>query len=61
MEIWYFLSANTLLPHILPRLLVMGMPTAFLFIPFGVCTIGRGRVEASPFGAGDMSPAEWCW
>ena len=32
-ETWYFLSSITVGPQLLPRLFVMGIPTAFLFVP----------------------------
>jgi hypothetical protein len=46
METWYFLSSITVGPHLLPRLFLMGIPTAFVFIPLAVWILGKGRVTA---------------
>jgi len=35
-ETWYFLSRSTVGPELLPRLFLMGMPTAFILIPLAV-------------------------
>ena len=52
-ETWYFLSSITVSPQLLPRLFLMGVPTAFLFIPLAVWVLGKGRATAdaspSPF------------
>ena len=42
-ETWYFLSSITVSPQLLPRLFLMGVPIAFLFIPLAVLLLGKGR------------------
>ena len=62
-ETWYFLSSITVGPRLLPRLFLMGMPTAFLFIPLAVWLLGSGRAtpEAVPNDALVMPVREWIW
>ncbi|HYT67609.1 MAG TPA: hypothetical protein VEL51_14365 [Vicinamibacterales bacterium] len=62
-ETWYFLSSITVGPQLLPRLFVMGIPTAFLFIPLAVWVLGkrRARADASPNPALVMPIQEWIW
>jgi hypothetical protein len=40
-ETWYFLSSTTVSPGLLVRLFVMGIPTAFLFVPLAVWILGK--------------------
>ena len=63
METWYFLSSITVSPQLLPRLFLMGVPTAFLFIPLAVWVLGKGRasVDASPHPALVMPVRQWIW
>jgi len=63
METWYFLSSITVSPQLLPRLFLMGVPTAFLFIPVVVWVLGKGRatVDASPHPALVMPVRQWIW
>jgi hypothetical protein len=42
-ETWYFLSDITVGEQLLPRLFVMGIPVAFVFIPLAVWIMGKGR------------------
>lgn len=60
-ETWYFLSSITVGPELLPRLFLMGIPTAFLFIPLAVWVLGKGRAmaEASPDRALVMPIQQW--
>ena len=62
-ETWYFLSSITVGPQLLPRLFLMGIPTAFLFIPLAVWVLGRGRAtaETSPNPALVMPIQQWIW
>jgi hypothetical protein len=62
-ETWYFLSSITVGPKLLPRLFLMGLPTAFLFVPLAVWVLGRGRAiaEASPSPALAMPIQQWIW
>ncbi|MFQ5812324.1 MAG: hypothetical protein ACE5I2_03915 [Anaerolineae bacterium] len=74
METWYFLSSLTVSPQLLPRLFLMGIPTAFLFIPLAVWVLGKGRASVStsrpPFippkvggerGGAVMPVQQWIW
>ena len=62
-ETWYFLSSITVGPQLLPRLFLMGIPTAFLFIPLAVWVLGKGRATAdtSPNPALVMPVQQWIW
>jgi len=62
-ETWYFLSSITVGPQLLPRLFLMGIPTAFLFIPLAVWVLGKGRAiaETSPNPALVMPIQQWIW
>ena len=62
-ETWYFLSSITVGPQLLPRLFLMGIPTAFLFIPLAVWVLGKGRAiaETLPNPALVMPIQQWIW
>ncbi|MBW7884293.1 MAG: hypothetical protein H3C34_16955 [Caldilineaceae bacterium] len=62
-ETWYFLSSITVGPQLLPRLFLMGMPTAFLFVPLAVWVLGKGRAPADtgPNPALVMPVQQWIW
>jgi len=62
-ETWYFLSSLTVGPELLPRLFLMGMPTAFLFVPLAVWILGKRRAiaETSPNPALVMPMQQWLW
>jgi hypothetical protein len=62
-ETWYFLSSITVSPQLLPRLFLMGIPTAFLFIPLAVWVLGKGRAiaEAPSDPALVMPIQQWIW
>ena len=62
-ETWYFLSSVTVGAQLLPRLFLMGIPTAFLFIPLAVWILGKGRAtaETSPNLALVMPAKQWIW
>jgi hypothetical protein len=62
-ETWYFLSSITVGPRLLPRLFLMGIPTAFLFIPLAVRVLGKGHptAETSPNPALVMPVGQWVW
>lgn len=42
-EVWYFMSNITFDPKLLPRLFIMGLPIAFVYIPLAVLILGKGR------------------
>lgn len=62
-ETGYFLTSLTVGPQLLPRLFVMGMPTAFLFIPLAVWVLGKGKAAAAtlPRPALSMPARQWLW
>jgi len=62
-ETWYFLSSITVDRRLLPRLFLMGLPTAFLFVPLAVWILGKWRVpaEASTDSALAMPIQQWIW
>jgi hypothetical protein len=62
-ETWYFLSSVTVGAQLLPRLFLMGIPTAFLFIPLAVWILGKGRAtaETSANLALVMPAKQWIW
>ncbi len=62
-ETWYFLSSITVSPQLLPRLFLMGVPKAFLFIPLAVWVLGKGRAPAdtSPNLKLVMPAQQWIW
>ncbi|MEJ5342188.1 MAG: hypothetical protein WHT09_11520 [Thermogutta sp.] len=45
METWYFLTERTVPPSLLPRLFLMGIPPAFVFVPCSVWVLGKGSRE----------------
>jgi hypothetical protein len=62
-ETWFFLTDLTVSRQLLPRLFVMGLPTAFLFIPIAVWVLGKARAapEASPNPPPSMPVGQWIW
>jgi hypothetical protein len=62
-ETWYFLTSITVGEQLLPRLFLMGVPTAFLFIPLAVWILGKGRAveDTSPNAALVMPAGQWVW
>jgi hypothetical protein len=42
-ETWYFLSNITVGVELLPRLFLMGIPIAFIFVPLAVFILGKGK------------------
>lgn len=62
-ETWYFLSSLTVDESVLPRLFVMGVPTALVFVPLSVRILGkwqRGDESAASHGPA-LSAIEWTW
>jgi hypothetical protein len=62
-ETWFFLSSISVDRAVLPRLFLMGVPTAFLFVPLAVWILGRGRApRAWPSQPALRMPGgEWIW
>jgi hypothetical protein len=62
-ETWYFLTDLTVGPDVLPRLFLMGLPPAFVYIPIAVWVLGKGRAQtdAAPNPALTMPASQWIW
>ena len=60
-ETWYFLSSITVDRRLLPRLFLMGIPTAFVFVPLAVWILGKTTAQASRDSALAMPAREWSW
>jgi len=62
-ETWYFLSANTVDAKLLPRLFIMGLPVAFVFVPAAVWILGKGRANTGTLSTWHLNmPAKtWLW
>lgn len=62
-ETWYFLTDLTVGPEVLPRLFLMGLPPACVFIPLAVWVLGKGRAAADtgPNPALVMAAGQWAW
>ena len=60
-ETWYFLSTISVDRRLLPWLFVMGIPTAFLFVPLAVRLLGKWRAgrDASPDRALGLPAGQW--
>lgn len=62
-ETWFFLSSISVDRAVLPLLFLMGVPTAFLFVPLAVWILGRGRAPRDwpSHSALRMPGGEWIW
>jgi hypothetical protein len=62
-ETWYFLSTITVDAKLLPRLFIMGLPVAFVFIPIAVWMLGKGKKLPEVIAANnlDMPVKQWAW
>lgn len=60
-ETWYFLTSLTVGEELLPRLFLMGIPPAFIFIPIAVVVLGKDRKkeELEPNPALIMPMKQW--
>jgi hypothetical protein len=59
-ETWYFLGGVTVGPELMVRLLLQGLPVAFLFVPLAVVVLGRARgPEALAPATEPPSAREW--
>ena len=62
-ESWYFLASVKISPGLIQGLFLMGLPTAFLFIPFAVWFIGKTQGQESvqtPFDQA-IPVRTWLW
>ena len=62
-ESWYFMSNITFDPKLLPRLFIMGLPIAFVYIPVAVLILGKGKNEdgAKPNPSLIFPAKQWIW
>lgn len=62
-EAWYFLGNISISPGMLRGLFLMGVPTAFGFIPLAVWILGKWRVSADPITTrpAAIPPKQWLW
>ena len=63
-ETAYFLTRLTVGPETLRALFLMGLPTAFLFVPLAVVMLGRARTvqpTPAPSNAMAMPVSQWAW
>jgi hypothetical protein len=63
LESWFFLTASTVDAQMLPRLFLMGIPPAFLFIPLAVWILGKNRstIDTTPNPVMVMPIRQWAW
>lgn len=47
-ETWYFLSGISVSEALLPRLFIMGLPVALLYIPLAVLLMGKMKADPEP-------------
>lgn len=62
-ETWYFLSSLTVDRKVLPRLFLMGVPPAFVFVPLAVRILGKWHADwhAPRSRALAVPVTEWIW
>jgi hypothetical protein len=62
-ETWYFMSNITFDQKLLPRLFIMGLPVAFVYIPLAVLILGKGKKKdsAKPTLSLIFSVKQWIW
>ena len=62
-EVWYFMSNITFDQKLLPRLFIMGLPIAFVYIPLAVLILGKGKREesAKPTLSLNFPAKQWIW
>jgi len=62
-EAWYFMSNITFDQKLLPRLFIMGLPVAFIYIPLAVLILGKGgkKESAKPIFSLTFPTKQWIW
>lgn len=62
-EAWYFMANVTFDPKLLPRLFLMGLPVAFVYIPLAVLILGKGKPKdnAKPSSTLVIPTMQWIW
>ncbi len=62
-EAWYFMSNITFDQKLLPRLFIMGLPVAFVYIPLAVLILGKWKKKdiAKPASLLIFPAKQWIW
>jgi len=62
-EAWYFMSNVTFEQNLLPRLFIMGLPVAFVYIPLAVLILGKGKSKEKikPTPPLIIPVKQWIW
>jgi hypothetical protein len=62
-EAWYFMSNITFDQKLLPRLFIMGLPVAFIYIPLAVLILGKGKTKDNlkPVLSLIIPVKQWIW
>ena len=62
-EAWYFMSNITFDPKLVPRLFIMGLPVAFVYIPLAVLILGKSKKKhiAKPTSSLIYPTKQWIW
>jgi hypothetical protein len=62
-EAWYFMANVTFDPKLLPRLFIMGLPVALIYIPLAVLILGKGKPgeNTEPGFTFKMPVKQWIW
>ncbi len=62
-ETWHFITSVHMYPNLIEGLFLMGLPTAFVFIPFAIWFIGNKSKQDIPVGSFSrpMPVGEWLW
>jgi len=62
-EAWYFMSNVTFDQKLLPRLFIMGLPVAFIYIPLAVLILGKGKTKDNlkPVLSLIIPVRQWIW
>lgn len=54
-ETWYFMSNVTFDPKLLPRLFLMGLPIAFVYVPLAVLILGKVKTKYNVESASSLN------
>ena len=62
-EAWYFMSNITFDQKLVPRLFIMGLPVAFIYIPLAVLILGKWKKKSSETPAFSLifPVKQWIW
>jgi len=62
-EAWYFMANVTFDPKLLPRLFIMGLPVAFVYIPLSVLILGKGKAKDNTKSSSTfvIPTMQWIW